>query len=259
MLLMLEILKSLVEIFIIFLIYYVILLFIRGTRAEQVVKGLLVLGLVYFVAQKLELGTLVWILQNLFAIAVIAFIVIFQPELRQGLANLGKRRLFSSRSPGKKIVKIIVDAVSSLSSRKTGALIAIERRIGLGDYINTGVILDSEPSPELIATIFAPHSPLHDGAVIISRDVIRSAASIFPLSNRPSIVKTLGTRHRAGIGITEETDAFAIIISEETGSISTASGGRLTKDVSENRLTELLDNIYSAPQQKWSSTFWRKK
>ncbi len=249
--------RPVVEILIIASIYYTIFLFIRGTRAEQVVKGLLIFIIIYGLSRYFQLQTLQWILSNIFGVAVIAFIVIFHPELRQGLANLGKRKFFSSTSPQEKIVKDIVNAVISLSSKKIGALVAIEQKIGLGDYIETGVVLDAELAPEMIQTIFTPNTPLHDGGLVISRNVLRAAGCIFPLSNRPLKIKTLGTRHRAGIGLSEETDAFIIIVSEETGIISIAKRGRLIHDISESRLNDLLTEtlVPEKKTQKWA--FWK--
>jgi diadenylate cyclase len=241
---MLPFIKAIVEILIISFLYYAAIVFIRGTRAEQVLKGLVVLAICFFVAKLLQLDTLYWIMQRLFGVAVIALIVIFHPELRLALANLGKRKFFTSLSPQEKMVSILVDSTTSLASQKTGAIIAIERSISLGEYIKSGVELNAQPSAEIFTTIFSPASPLHDGGIIVSRDVIRSAASIFPLSSRPSVVKSLGTRHRAAIGLTEESDAIVIVVSEETGQISIAEGGRLTINVGKEDLTQRLRQVY---------------
>ncbi len=255
---MLEIIKPIVEILFIASLYYAVFLFFRGTRAAQVINGLLVLLLIYATATFLKFETLQWILSRIFAVAVVGFIIIFHPELRQGLANLGKRKLFTNTSPEQKTVRGLVEAVSGLASRKTGALIAIEQKIGLGDYIDSGVILDSEPSPEIIQTIFMPNTPLHDGGIVILRNVMRAAGCIFPLSNRPLNIKTLGTRHRAAIGLSEETDAFVVVVSEETGLISVAKRGKLIHDISEERLTEMLDEIYIPKQRTLKSLFRRR-
>lgn len=249
--------KPFIEIIIIASLYYMVFVFIRGTRAAQVVNGMLVFVIIYFIANFAGLQTLQWILSKIFGVAIIAFIVIFHPELRQGLANLGKRKIFSIVSPQQKMVKDIVSAVYGLSSKKIGALIAIERKIGLGDYIDTGVIIDAEIKPEMIQTIFMPNTPLHDGGVIISKNVLRAAGCIFPLSNRPLNIKNLGTRHRAAIGLSEETDAFVIIASEETGMVSVANSGRLVMNVSEQRLSEMLTDILVPKKTRPDWRFWR--
>jgi diadenylate cyclase len=251
--------KPFVEIVIIASLYYMVFLFIRGTRAAQVVNGLLVFVIIYFLANFIGLQTLQWILSKIFSVAIIAFIVIFHPELRQGLANLGKRKFFVSASPQQKTIKDIVSAVFGLGSKKIGALIAVERKIGLGDYIDTGVVIDAELKPEMIQTIFMPNTPLHDGGAIISKNVLRAAGCIFPLSNRPLNIKHLGTRHRAGIGLSEETDAFVLIASEETGIISVATGGRLMHNVSEQRLTEMLTDILVPKKSRPEWRFWRHR
>jgi diadenylate cyclase len=249
--------RPIVEILIIASLYYTIFLFIRGTRAAQVVKGLLIFILFYFFSRLLELQTLQFILSNIFAVAVIAFIVIFHPELRQGLANLGKRKLFLNNPPGQRVIREVVHATAGLASRKTGALVAFEQKIGLGDYIDTGVIIDAEPAAEIIETIFMPNGPLHDGGLVISRNVLRAAGCIFPLSNRPLNIKTLGTRHRAAIGLSEETDAFVVVVSEETGAISIARRGRLMHDISESRLTELLSDLLIPQKKQRGWQWWR--
>jgi diadenylate cyclase len=249
--------KPILEILIIASLYYAIFLFIRGTRAAQVVNGMLVFIPIYIFVSWLRFQTLQWILSNIFAVAVIGFVIIFHPELRQGLANLGKRKFFVNISPQEKMVKEIVNAITGLAAGKTGALIAVEQKIGLGDYIDTGVVLDAEVACEMIHTIFTPSTPLHDGGLVISRNVMRAAGCIFPLSKRPLSIKTLGTRHRAAIGLSEETDAFVIVVSEETGEISVATGGRLMHKVSEARLSELLTDILIPKKKPTKWALWR--
>jgi diadenylate cyclase len=252
---MLFYLKAILEIIIISFFYYVVLLFIRGTRAENVAKGLLILIISFFLFNLLKLYTLEWILSMIWPIAIISFVVIFHPELRSGLAKLGRRPFTTTVSEEDKIIRILTRTATSLSSQKIGALIVIEREIGLGDYINNGVILDCEPSRELLLSIFNPTSPLHDGAIIISGKILRSAGSILPLSDRTTILKTLGTRHRAAIGVTEESDALVIVVSEETGTISVAETGKLIREVGEERLTEMLKQTYIAPATRLSLHF----
>ena len=255
---MLFYLKGALEIVIISIFYYIALVFIKGTRAENVARGLLVLIACFVIFSVLKLYTLNWILSGIWPITILGFIIIFYPELRSGLAKLGRGAFTIAPSEEERIIRILVRTATGLSSRKIGGLIAIEREIGLGEYINNGVILDCEASREIMLSIFNPTSPLHDGGVIISRNMIRSAASIFPLSERSLIRKTLGTRHRAAIGITEESDACVIVVSEETGVISVAEGGKLIRDVGEERLTEMLTAIYLTPPTRLSLKFWRK-
>ena len=251
-------LKAAVEIIIIAVFYYIALVFIKGTRAENVARGLLLLIACFVGFSLLRLYTLNWILSRIWPVAILVFVILFYPELRSGLARLGRGRLSSASSEEERIVRTLVRTSSALSSQKIGGIIAIEREIGLGDYINNGVVLDCEASREILLSIFNPTSPLHDGGVIISRSIIRSAASIFPLSDRSSLMKTLGTRHRAAIGLTEESDAFVIVVSEETGSISVAENGKLIRDLGEERLTEMLNSIYSAPPTRLSFRIRRK-
>jgi len=255
---MLFYLKAILEIIIISLFYYIVILFIKGTRAENVAKGLLILIASFFVFNLLKLYTLKWILSMVWPIAIIAFLIIFHPELRSGLAKLGRHPFTTTISEEEKIIRILTRTATALSSQKVGGIIVIEREIGLGDYINNGVILDCEPSRELLLSIFNPTSSLHDGAVIISGNIIRAAASILPLSDRSTIMKTLGTRHRAAIGVTEESDALVIVVSEETGTVSVAEGGKLIRDVGEDRLAEMLKKIYLAPVTRFSLYFKRK-
>jgi len=255
---MLYYIKAAVEIIIIAIFYYIVLIYIRGTRAENVVKGLLILVVCFVLFSMFKLYTLKWILFKLWPIAIISFVIIFYPELRAGLAKLGRGPFTSVPSHEERMVRTLVRTAASLSTQKIGGLIAIERRIGLGEYINNGVILDCETTREILLSIFNPTSPLHDGGVIISRNIIRSAASIFPLSERSSIMKTLGTRHRAAVGITEEGDAVVIVVSEENGSISVAEGGKLIRDLSEERLTEILQSIYMSPPTRLNLRFWRR-
>ena len=241
---MLYYLKTILEISIIWFIYYVAVSFIRGTRAEQLTKGLIFLMLGFLISRFLNLYTLNFVFSMLLPVAVIAFLIIFQPELRQALASIGKGSFFSSYSREERMVDILVRSLVSMARKKVGTIIAIEQDIGLKNYIQSGVILNSEPSRELLDAIFRHGSPLHDGAVIISGDVVRSAASILPVSDRPDIPKSLGTRHRSAIGLSEETDALIIVTSEENGEISVARAGRLLKDVSEEKLREILKEIY---------------
>lgn len=233
--------KYILEIIILWFFYYMLLVFVQGTRAVQVLKGLIILVVIFVITQELNLETINWILTKIFTISVIAFLIIFQPELRRGLARIGQFGVFYRE---KEILEEISKAVVTLSKKKTGVLIAIEREIGLKPYIESGISIDSQVTSELINTIFMPNTPLHDGGVIIQGSRISAAGCLFPLTQSPHISKTLGTRHRAGIGLSEETDAVVVIVSEETGDISISVGGKLMRGVEEENLGKTLNNVY---------------
>ncbi len=237
--------QPIIEITFLWLIIYILLIFIRGTRTVQVIKGIIILLAVSFLAQWLNLTSINWMLTKLLAISVIAFIIIFQPELRRGLAQLGQ---FGFVLREEEILDDIIKSAIFLSNRKIGGLIAIEREIGLRPYVESGVALESKISSELINTIFTPLTPLHDGGVIIKEDRIIAAGCLFPLTQNPHISKVLGTRHRAAIGLTEETDAVCVVISEETGAISVAVEGKLTKDLDRETLPKVLEGYFKPPR-----------
>ncbi len=204
----------------------------------------------FFLAQKLNLYTINWVLTKLFAILVIALLIIFQPELRRALVHLGGGSFFGFTAISKQsVIDEIALAISSLSQKKIGALIAIEREIGLKNYMETGVNLESIVSQALLTTIFMPNTALHDGGVVIQEDRIVAAACIFPLSRNLNLEKTMGTRHQAAIGLTEETDAMVLVVSEETGTISLAYRGKLSRGLDEMSVRRILANIYN-PQKK---------
>ena len=235
---------SVVDILLVAILIYQFLMLVRGTRAAPMLIGVATLGLALYLARLGELRTLNWLLGTLLPYVVFALIVVFQPEIRQALTNLGGRisRMRTSSSVAD-VYDDIVLAANLFSQNQTGALIVIEREIGLRTYIESGVALDAKLSYDLLATIFRPSAPLHDGAVIVQRDRIAAAACFLPLSMNPVLSTQLGTRHRAGIGITEETDAVAVIISEETGSISLAIAGNIERDLSVERLRDRLGNL----------------
>jgi len=247
-----------VEILIIFGVYYLILLFIKGTRAEQLMWGVAILVIVYLGARWLHLDVLAYMLSSFFQVFIIAVIIIFHPELRQVLANIGKRKFFGRQDEAHRMVRVIERAVTNMASKKIGALIAVEQEISLGELIRSGVEINAEATSELIVTVFTYGSPLHDGGVVIGGDRLRSAACIFPLSSRTLLEKSLGTRHRAAIGLSEETDALIIVVSEETGGISIAQSGALRREVSARALTEALEQVYAPPKRGWPLAFWRK-
>lgn len=235
---------DLFEITLITILVYQLILFIKGTRGWQMILGMTTLLLLYYLSMWFELRTIEWLLSNLFAYFVFALIVIFQAEIRRGLAELGKGEIFSGFLPhtDEGVIEEIGSAVSSLASQKIGALIIIERDIGLRNYIESGIELDSRLSASLLVTIFSPSVPMHDGAVIIKESRIAAAGCFLPLTRNPMLSKNLGTRHRAAIGITEETDSIVVVVSEETGTISMVMGGKMLRGLSgENLVTALRD------------------
>lgn len=238
------------EILLLWIIYYYLLKLLRGTRGAQVLSGFAltfvgVLALTYF----LNLYTLNWIFRTFSVNLVLAFVVIFQQEIRKALAELGRPGVLggssSRNSKRHDVVEPLVKAAGSLGRQKIGALIAIERNIGLKSVEQTGVEIESRVRPELIASLFFPRSPLHDGGVVIREDRIIAAGCVFPLSQRQELHRSLGTRHRAAIGITEETDALVVVVSEETGTISVAYKGRLSRGLDEDRLRRMLKTVLS--------------
>ncbi len=235
---------GLVEIAILTVVFYYIVLFFRGTRGAQVLTGLAVfIALMLLLTYLVRLDTLNWLLQRFTVYLAIALVVIFQPEIRRALAELGKQHVFTGTSAERGLVDALVQAVGILSERKIGALIAVEREIGTRSVQDTGKRLDAQVSAELLATLFFPHTPLHDGGVIIRGDRVAAAGCVFPLSQQDGLSRSLGTRHRAAIGLTEETDALVIVVSEETGTISVAFNGRLSRGFDEERLRRLLTAV----------------
>ena len=232
---------NVLDILLVALIIYQVLVMIRGTRAAPMLAGLAALALAFYLARIGELSTLNWLVSNLAPYVVFALIVVFQSEIRHVLADVGRRLSFlrGSASEGDSYDDIVL-AANLFSQHQTGALIVIEREIGLRTYVESGVAMDARLSYDLLATIFRPSAPLHDGAVIIQKDRIAAAACFLPLSMNPVLSTQLGTRHRAGIGITEETDAIAVIVSEESGAISLAVGGKIERDLTVDQLRERM-------------------
>jgi diadenylate cyclase len=229
------------DILLVALLIYQVLVMIRGTRAVPMLVGLTVVGITIYFARIGELTTLNWVVNHVLPYVVFALIVVFQSEIRHLLADLGRRLTFlRGSSTDTDAYDDIVLAANLFSQHQTGALIVIEREIGLRTHIESGVPLDARLSYDLLATIFRPSAPLHDGAVIVQKDRVAAAACFLPLSMNPLLSTQLGTRHRAGIGITEETDAIAVICSEETGAISFAVGGRIDRDLTVDQLRERL-------------------
>jgi diadenylate cyclase len=234
---------DLVEIAIVAALIYRVLLLIHRTRAMQMLVGVLLLASVYLIAQVLAFELIERILQNLFQYGAIAALVIFQPELRSALARLGQSRMLRvfTRLEESQVVDQVVTAVDQLSRSKIGAIIALEGEVGLDEYAQTGSRVEARVSSEMLTTIFTPRSPLHDGAVLISGDEIRAAGAILPLTQYSMSDRSLGTRHRAALGLSEETDAVVIVVSEETSRVSVARRGQLEQGVTLERLREILE------------------
>jgi diadenylate cyclase len=236
--------KSILDIILVAIVIYEFLALIKGTRAALMLVGVAALALIYYFSRLGELTALNWLISTLLPYTVFALIVVFAAEIRQGLARLGRRITLSRSSAAEAdAYDDIVLAANLFSQNQTGALIVIEREIGLRTYIESGVPLDAQLSYDLLATIFRPSAPLHDGAVIIQGDRIAAAACFLPLSMNPVLSTQLGTRHRAGIGVTEETDAIAAIVSEETGAISIAYGGKIDRDLTVEEMRERLGTL----------------
>ena len=236
--------KSVLDIILVAIVIYEFLALIKGTRAALMLAGVAALALIYYFSRLGELTTLNWLISTLLPYTVFALIVVFAAEIRQGLARLGRRITLSRSSASEaEAYDDIVLAANLFSQNQTGALIVIEREIGLRTYIESGVPLGAQLSYDLLATIFRPSAPLHDGAVIIQGDRIAAAACFLPLSMNPVLSTQLGTRHRAGIGVTEETDAIAVIVSEETGAISIAYAGKIERDLTVDEMRERLGSL----------------
>jgi diadenylate cyclase len=236
-------LGDVIDILLVAVLIYQFLALIRGTRAVPILVGVAGITLAFYGAHVAELRTVNWLVGTLLPYAIFALIVVFQNEIRHALARLGRKLTFSRTAQDSEAYDDIVLAANLFSQSQTGALIVIEREIGLRTYIESGVPLDANLSYDLLATIFRPSAPLHDGAVIIQKDRIAAAACFLPLSMNPVLSTQLGTRHRAGIGITEETDAIAVIVSEETGYISLAVAGHIERDITVEYLRERLSEL----------------
>ncbi len=235
-----------VEVLVLWILIYQIYRVFRATRGARILVGLtVVIILMTLASQILDLKVIEWIIKSAAAILAFALLIIFQPELRNGLARLGSANLFSfSTSQQKVFLETLTEAVMRLSKKRFGALFAIERGIELDEYEGTGVTIDSVLSVELVATIFHPKTALHDGGMILKKERIASASCIFPVSQKQLSDRSLGLRHRAGFGITEETDAVAVIVSEETGAISIVVEGSIHRNLSEDEFREKLDEIF---------------
>lgn len=247
--------SSILDILAVSYLFYKGYMLIRETRAEQLLKGIILIIILIPISKVLRLEMLYWILSNTITIGVLSFIIIFQPEIRRGLEHIGRsafidKHILQDEEAMAKVIEEIVNAVESLSREKTGALIVIERLTGLGEIINTGTKLDSLVSSALLENIFVVNTPLHDGATIIRNDRIISSGCFLPLTSNNELNRALGTRHRAALGISENSDAIIIVVSEETGTISLAVNGNLTRNYDKVRLKDILMRIIKKTQSR---------
>ncbi len=238
-------LKDIIDIIIISFLVYKILMLLKGTRAAYMLITIMLIVILLGFSEWLGLQVTSWVLNNLSGYLLIVLVVIFQPEIRRALAFIGESNFFEKKVPlNSSILDILVRSTNILANRQLGALIVIERNTKLNPYFSAGQYIDSEISKDIIISLFIPYSPLHDGAVIISGSRLAYAATILPLTEKEDLPSDYGTRHRAAIGITEETDAVAIVVSEERGAISVAHNGKLFTDLDANSLTDILESIF---------------
>ena len=236
--------RSAIEIGILWAVIYNAYLYFRGTRGAKVLTGLALIFLTLtLVSRLLHLEVINWLVRSLVAFLAIALVVIFQPELRRALAALGSHHIFSTANQSRETIEILIEAIFELSNRQFGALIAIERDTNIRVFAESGVNIDCDLSQELILTIFQPKTPLHDGGLIIRNDRILAAACIFPVSQREDLDRNLGLRHRAGLGISDESDAIALVVSEETGIVSICHRGRIERNFDPESLKRRLSQL----------------
>ena len=258
---LLDYIISLTDIFLVWFVFYKLLQIIKGTKAVQLLRGILLIVVVRFASEIIGLHTLSYLMEDVMTWGVLAIIIIFQPELRRALEQLGRGRLFTrtnfqEENIQEQTIEAIVKSTTYMAKRRIGALLSIERETGLNDYIETGIRLDSRVSSELLINIFIPNTPLHDGAVILQNGTVAAAACYLPLSESPFVSKELGTRHRAALGISEVTDSITIVVSEETGSISLTKNGELYRNLSIDELQKMLENEMSINNKPSSSSIW---
>ncbi|MDI9476575.1 MAG: diadenylate cyclase CdaA [Natronincolaceae bacterium] len=256
--------RDIIDMAIVAFVFYKLYMLIRQTRAEQLIKGILVLLIATQVSGWLQFHVINWILRNTMTVGLIALLIVFQPELRRALEYIGRTRFLTKsiidieEEEIRNTVGEIVRAVDFLSRQKIGALIIIEKETGLSEVVETGTQINGKISSELLINTFIPNTPLHDGAVVIRKGQILAAACLLPLTDNPNISRALGTRHRAGIGITEKSDSMAIIVSEETGDISVAENGRIKRFLDAEELSQILLQSYRAEKNRqWQ--FLKKK
>lgn len=263
-----SIILEILDVLLVAYVFYRLMLLIRGTRAIELLKGILMLFIAFILSAQFQLDTINWILRSVMTVLVIALPVVFQPELRRALEQLGRGKFFGKskfhleRSVLAKIIPALTEAAQYFSDNRIGALIVIEREVGLKDYEESGIFLDAEVKSELLISIFMPNTPLHDGAVLIRQDRLVAAGCFLPLSGNRQLSPKFGTRHRAAVGVSEESDALIIVVSEETGIISLVSEGRMIRYLDENSLLEQLFKYLAADlavEQEPRFSFKRRK
>ena len=263
---------DIIDILVVAFIIYEIIQLVRQTRTAQLAKGILVLVLAWAASTLLELRTLQWIINGIMSFGLVALVVVFQPELRRALEQVGRANIMgiqlfrTKKTPGdlravwQSAAVAVCDAAERLSETSTGALIVLERQTNLSEIIKTGTVLEADVTPELLGTIFYVGTPLHDGAVVIRDGRIEAAGCFLPLSDNLEIGKDMGTRHRAALGMSENSDAVVVVVSEETGIISLAKNGVLIRRLDRQNLFNLLEGDVVPPEQeKKKQPFWRKK
>ncbi|MBU8908804.1 diadenylate cyclase CdaA [Desertibacillus haloalkaliphilus] len=259
---LLNYLGRIIDILLVTYVVYKLIMVIRGTRAVQLLKGITVILAVWFLSSFFGLRTLQWIMEQTVTYGVLAIIIIFQPELRRALEQLGRGRFFSRGTNHQdedvsKSIDSIVKASKYMAKRRIGALMSVERETGMNDYVETGIPMNATLTSELLINIFIPNTPLHDGAVILKENQIVAAACYLPLSENPFISKELGTRHRAALGVSEVTDSLTIVVSEETGNISLTKNGEIHRDLNEETLRHLLEKELTSEAKQTSSSRWQ--
>jgi len=233
--------KITLEILILWYVIYMILLFVKGTRSEQLLRGLLIISIIFLITQQLGLDAINWAMTRLLPISIIALVIVFQPELRRGLAQLGQ---FGIHQENVEVIDEIAGAAMTLSRKRTGALIVIEKEVGLKIYAETGTAIDARVAADLITSIFLQTSPLHDGAIIVQHGRVAAAGCVLPLpEEEKGMPRSWGMRHRAALGISEETDAVSVVVSEETGTISVSSAGKLISNLDHEMLIKILRDL----------------
>ena len=252
--------NDILEILIMTYLIYILFKWMKNTRSWFVIRGIIVILIFFLLAEILKLNTILYLARNSFDIIIIALVIVFRPELRRGIENLGKKnpilRIFSSDAANslnefsEDSADALVEACFALSETKTGALVVIEREDPLEDYIKTGIKVDAAISPQLLINIFEHNTPLHDGAIIVRGNRIVSATCYLPISQNTSLSKSFGTRHRAALGVSEQTDSITLVVSEETGHVSIAMKGRLLEDVSRDKLQTILRDLAEEAVEK---------
>ncbi len=255
---------DLLDVLIVAVLFYQIFVWFKGTAGMQLLKGLLVLFFVYIAAQQLGLRTLNWLMDRFVTVILIVVVIVFQPELRRALERLGRGRIFSRLGisfvpKNSAIVRQIIDAVEKCADEKIGGLIVLERSTGLNEFLESGVKIDAPVSEELLITILTKGTPLHDGAIIVQGGRILAAGCLLPLSESRFIDRRLGTRHRAAMGMSEQSDALVVVVSEQTGAISVAENGCLSSDLTKEQLEERLFELYKPDDRKIKFPFHLRK